>query len=181
MPPTRVRRGRVRPRMLSPLLQNGRPVPPGCATVECGLVRLRSCCVHHGCVTLVSWCPTHHLVLLIGESVDVSMSHRAVECLSMMGVLLGSDLDAWTEPSHIIQTTGLFGARVTSPPSTTWMQLASDMRARCASDRFRPHAHGHGALAGGECAVAPSDCRPPLRTDRPSTWRPGLQVEPTSV
>ena len=58
----------------------------------------------------------------------------------------------------------LHHARIVSHSGTTNMRLARAMRARCAFDRLKPHAYGHGALAGGECAVMAHVCRPPVRT-----------------
>ena len=58
-------------------------------------------------------------------------------------------------------------SRVASPLVTTNMRLARDMRARCVSDRLRPHAYDRGGFVCGECAVMAHVYRPPVRTVGP--------------
>ena len=107
-----------------------------------------------------SWSPTDAercsaapSVSVIGEIIDESIASRPRKQTFMTVSLRPSDRDTCGLRILMIQNRGPHGARVPTPQGPAWMVLESDMRARSSNDRFRPHAHGHGASARGECAI----------------------------
>ena len=88
-----------------------------------------------------------------GETIDETIAFGARNLSFMMALVRTSDRDACGLHILKFQNQGAHRARVPSPSSPAWMVLASDMRARSPNDRFRPHAYGHGASVGGECAI----------------------------
>ena len=115
-------------------------------------------------------------VWVSGETIDETIAFGAKNLSFMMALVRTSDRDACGLHILKFQNQGAHRARVPSPSAPAWMVLASDMRARFAIDRFRPHAHGHGAVVERESAVATSRRRPPVRTVVRAATARGLQV-----
>ena len=181
VPPERVRRGGVGLRMLTPLDQGSRPVPGDCRPVECGPVRLVSGPLLHGAGHAEYCASTEWLGHATGATVDESIADRVSIQFVLIPVLLGIIRSDRQLHIHMIQNDGPHRARVPTPTHsvTTWMRLASGMRDARASDRLRPHAHGHGAAVERERAVARRRHRPPVRTVDPDGTTPGPQVGTT--
>ena len=71
----------------------------------------------------------------MGAQTIETIVYRTEKQVFFMPVVRTSDRDARAQLSHMIQNDCLHCARVPSHSVTTWMRLASDMRARCALNR----------------------------------------------
>ena len=98
-------------------------------------------------------CSAAPSVSVIGETIDESIAFRPIKQTCITALVRPSDRDTCGLRILMIPNHDRCGARVPSPLVHAWMVLACGMRARSSSDRFRPHAYGHGASAGGECAI----------------------------
>ena len=118
---------------------------------------------------------------MIREETDETKLYKAVKQSYMISVLRACDSDACALPHIMIQNDGPHSARVQGRSVTTWMRLASDMRARPASDRLRPHVYGRGGAATRGGAIFACRRRPPVRSDGPDEGAVGCRVATTSV
>ena len=83
----------------------------------------------------------------MGAQTIETIVYRTEKQVFFMPVVRTSDQDARAQLSHMIQIDCLLSARVPSHLVTTWMRLASDMRAQCAFDRSTLGVHIQGATA----------------------------------
>ena len=83
----------------------------------------------------------------MGAQTIETIVYRTRKQVFFMPVVRTSDRDARAQLTHMIQNDCLHSARVPSHSVTTWMRLASDMRARCAFDRSTLGVHIQGATA----------------------------------
>ena len=82
-----------------------------------------------------------------GETIDETIAFGARNLSFLMALVRTSDRDDCGLRIFMIQNQGPHCARVPSHSVTTWMRLASDMRARCAFDRSTLGVHIQGATA----------------------------------
>ena len=92
-------------------------------------------------------------VWVSGETIDESIALRYRKYTFINHSMSTKDWDTCGLRIFTFQNQGAHRARVPSPPVHAWMLLASDMRARLSNDRLGPHAYGHCASVGGECAI----------------------------
>ena len=84
---------------------------------------------------------------MVSERNIETIVFRTENLTFMITVVRTSERDACTLLTLMTQIDGHCGARVPSHSVTTWMRLASDLRARCAFDRLTLGAHVQGAAA----------------------------------
>ena len=84
---------------------------------------------------------------VVGEIIDESIAFGAIKSSFVIISKRPSDRDACGLRIFMIQNQGPHSARVPSHSVTTWMRLASDMRARCAFNRLTLGVHIQGATA----------------------------------
>ena len=167
VPPARVFHGGARLFGWVPLVQGIRPGHVGCRSVERGPVRLVAGPILLGAGPAEYCASTQWLGHDTGATINESIAERVTKHLALIPVLLGIIRSAQVLHIHMIQNKVFTSRRVTSHLDTTNMRLARDMRARCVSDRLRPHAYGRGGFVCGECAVMAHVYRPPVRTVGP--------------
>ena len=181
VPPARVSHGGARLFGWVPLVQGIRPGHVGCRSVERGPVRLVAGPILLGAGPAEYCASRQWLGHDTGATINESIAERVTIRLVSIPVLLGIIRSAQVLHIHMIQNKVFTSRRVTSHLDTTNMRLARDMRARCVSDRLRPHAYGHGAAVERESAVATRRPRPPVRSDGSDERARGPQVGTTSV
>ena len=117
----------------------------------------------------------------MGAQTIETIVYRTEKQVIFIPVVRTSDRDARAQLSHMIQNDGLHCARVPSHSVTTWMRLASDMRAQCAFDRSTLGVHIQGTTA--ERGGAVGSRHPGARTgsDGSDEAARRLQVSTTSV
>ena len=116
-----------------------------------------------------------------GETIDETIAFGARNLSFVMALVRTSDRDDCGLRIFELQNQGPHMARVPSPSAPAWMVLASDMRARSSNDRLGPHAYGHGASVGGECAIGACRSRRWKRTVGRDHRARGRQVSTRTV
>ena len=171
----------ARLRMLLPVARNDRAMCPGYAAVEYVNVRPRSRRPHPSLSLRRERCSEGLPYGWSGDVIDESIALRTGKQTFTTYLMQTIDRDTCGLRISMFQNQGAHRARVPSPPVHAWMVLASDMRARSANDRLGPHAHGHCASVGGECAVGACRSRRWKRTVGREHRARSSQVTTTSV